>query len=105
MYEDISKKKKEWIDQKIEIERDWENKYRTLKSEYYDKLRKAENELKIIKSQMPLKQRSFTDINEIDSHPGKESLNGVFTESEYYSNPDDESFMTTNHTNKYYSRN
>jgi len=26
MYEDISKKKKEWIDQKIEIEKEWENK-------------------------------------------------------------------------------
>jgi len=26
MYEDISKKKKEWIDQKIENEREWENK-------------------------------------------------------------------------------
>ncbi|ORX45615.1 hypothetical protein BCR36DRAFT_110151, partial [Piromyces finnis] len=105
MYEDISKKKKEWIDQKITIEKEWENRYKTLKSEYYDKLRKAENELKIIKRQMPLKQRSFTDINEIDSHPDKERLHDVYTESEYYSNPEDESYMTSQPPNNYYSRN
>ncbi|KAL6631465.1 hypothetical protein LY90DRAFT_668913 [Neocallimastix californiae] len=106
MYEDISKKKKEWIDQKIENEREWENKFNKLKSEYYNKIKQTENELKIIKSQIPLKQRTFKNINELEDQPDRESLNNAYTESEFYSNADDESFLTTTNPNmKYYSRN
>lgn len=52
--------------------------------------------MKLIKSQMPLKKRNFTDINEIDSQPKKESINDEFSESDYYSNPEDESYITSN---------
>jgi len=45
---------------------------------------------------MPLKKRNFTDINEIDSQPKKESINDEFSESDYYSNPEDESYITSN---------
>jgi hypothetical protein len=100
MYEDISKKKKEWNDQKTEIEKAWENKYNALKSDYYNKIKKAENELKLIKSQIPLKQRTLRDVNNMEDQSNSENINNSYTESKLYSNSDDESYEI-----KYFSRN